>query len=70
MQAKDVPEQPILDLINKRTHVGLRELEETFPQYPSKVLLAKLRAMVKKNLISTQCDCGCNGPYSVAGWPW
>lgn len=71
MQAKDVPEQPILDFI-AAAHPkwcnwgdGERGLMNAVPLgTPPKVLLAKLASMIRRGLIDG-CDCGCRGDFRM-----
>lgn len=42
-----------------------RVYDPGWPDAPEKLLLARLRAMVRKGLV-TGCGCGCRGDWSVA----
>ncbi len=73
MQAKDVPEQPILDYLEKWSRCGFWCLNfgETLnvflampPETPYKVGLAKMRSLIKRGLV-IGCPCGCRGDYHV-----
>lgn len=70
MQAKDIPEQPIIDFIAAQhptwcTHWQGYDNSVPFPpETPVKVMLAKLRAMTRKGLISG-CGCGCRGDWRL-----
>ena len=69
MQAKDIPEQPILDFL-----ANLPQPATWFPGYPNsiqnampegtpdKVALAKMSSMVRRGLIKG-CSCGCRGDF-------
>lgn len=62
-QCKDINEALIIRLItmDRLTHTS-RIQEHT--QIPNKLLLAKLRKMIQKKLI-TGCACGCRGDFEV-----
>ena len=66
MKAADIPENVIFDVIEKRKYrnlgAGRWEFESALPQFPPKVILAKLRQMLKKNAI-VGCGCGCRGDF-------
>ena len=74
LQAKDLSESAILDVLNQRpgvwhTHhadasVMPRVYDPTHPDAPEKVLRAKLAAMARKGLIDG-CSCGCRGDWHV-----
>ena len=73
MQAKDIPEQPILDYIegwSRRGHWCLNFGEERNvfhampPGTPFKVGLAKMRSLIRRGLVQG-CDCGCRGDYRI-----
>lgn len=68
VQAKDVPEQAILEAVaNPRLSIGISrwDIADVVTGFPERVLLAKLRAMVKRKLING-CACGCRGDFSIA----
>lgn len=72
MQAKDIPEAPILEFL--RSLGGHRAC--WFPNQPNSVLnampagtpakvaLAKMRALIKRGLV-TGCPCGCRGDFAL-----
>lgn len=75
LQAKHVPEDTILEIISRGTmvrdlggvtyHTELTftwDIQEQMPNFPSKVVLAKLRALKKRGIIDG-CDCGCRGDW-------
>ena len=74
MQAKDVPDLPILALIAQRPGVWhcwfpvgrhMPSIRPAMPAHtPDKVVLAKMRQLEKRDLI-TGCTCGCRGDYEV-----
>lgn len=74
MQAKDVEETPILRYVASprfRETSGLQLWATRWdiamavvPNVNEKVLLAKLRAMVKKGLLNG-CACGCRGDFTI-----
>lgn len=72
-QAKDIPDVQVLAALDDAILTGaLREtrsrqvhLSDFYVRlpFPSKVVLAKLRSMVRRGVIDAQCVCGCGGPY-------
>lgn len=74
MQAKDVPELPILEFLltfkNKKWCNWFGDMYENsitraIPEgTPSKIILAKMRAMIKKGLVDG-CTCGCRGDFVI-----
>jgi len=78
IQAKNISDQKMLDVILKVQNRMLREgwndvpveevwanrsyIDEELSDIPSKVVLAKLRSMVKRNIIHG-CACGCRGDF-------
>jgi hypothetical protein len=75
MQAKDIPERPILEFLRDNTHEfkwatwfkntggGMPSVRDVVgPDVPDKVLLAKMAALIKRGLVDG-CDCGCRGDY-------
>ena len=73
MQAKDIPELPILDFL-----VGLPlgqwagwgccsryDVRKAVPDgTPAKVFLAKMRSLIARGLVSG-CACGCRGDFEI-----
>lgn len=83
MKAADIPDDEILGFIrdcNEGRVPGkyfpygeerwcfVWDLEERFPQYPWKVLMAKIKKLHKRGLIGG-CTCGCRGDFAVADSP-
>lgn len=72
MQAKDIPEQPIIEFL-----LGLNRWACCWPGFdnsvlnampegtPEKVGRAKMRAMIRKGIIEG-CACGCRGDFRIA----
>jgi len=67
LQAKDIPTEAVLELIDhieftesRWTHVS--DLEARWPDFPYKVILAKCDQMIRSGLI-TGCACGCYGGF-------
>jgi len=76
VKASDIPEALIHDVIASGSEYRGHHSATTFdfynalsPEYPRKVVLARLRALVKSGKISAQCTCGCAGPYSENDHP-
>jgi hypothetical protein len=70
-QAKDLPDAAVLAAVDALTGEGseyrtahLWHVWEKFPKVPPKVVLAKLRALVRKRLVEG-CDCGCRGDFTL-----
>lgn len=73
IQCKDIPEQPILDYLDRRNGEwaflwgdgGEDDISTAFPKdTPRKLMLAKLGQMIKKGLIDG-CTCGCRGDFEI-----
>lgn len=74
MQAKDIPEQPIIDMLtaNHEWHTRFRTVPQhmpcildAFPEgTPEKVAMAKLKSMIKRGIIDG-CTCGCRGDFHI-----
>lgn len=74
MQAKDIPELPVLEFVRDHSlnvlgalifpgserSVGLSMPAET----PQKVALAKMRSLLKRGLVDG-CGCGCRGDFTI-----
>jgi hypothetical protein len=64
LKAADVPDEAVMAVIRQtvaqKGHVGRIDVLDHLPQYPRKVLYAKMRSMVKRGLIDTCSDAGCN----------
>jgi hypothetical protein len=80
MQAKDIPEAPIMEFLGKLApyqaagwhNLTPREgccptvIDAMPPGTPQKVALAKMRALIKRGLIDG-CACGCRGDFTLKG---
>ena len=72
MQAKDIPEWPIIAFLAGRHGVGAHwffngedSVRSVIPEgTPDKVLLAKMRALIKRGLVDG-CCCGCRGDFAL-----
>jgi hypothetical protein len=75
MQAKDIPEEPILALLKSRPGVWhtwwdtdsatMPNVKDAMPpEAPEKVRLAKMRSLVKRGLVKG-CPCGCRGDFHI-----
>jgi hypothetical protein len=78
MQAKDIPEAPIVQFLSELAegkhgdmHWGCdfagypNSVQNVMPpDTPEKVARAKMRAMIKKGIVSG-CACGCRGDYRL-----
>lgn len=70
MQAKDIPDDDFLAFIAERGAgkpagwVHTWDLAEGWPDVPPKVLLAKARQLIKRNLLGG-CGCGCRGDFHI-----
>ena len=72
MQAKDIATADVLAVIDRlcAKPLGsgaalLGDIQDAMPDVPPRVVLAKLRGMVKRGLL-TGCDCGCRGDFRRA----
>lgn len=80
VQAKHLSDEAVLAAIRsasndgrwpgqKRRWVSRGDVEAAFPDVPWKVVLAKLRSLLKRNVIDG-CGCGCRGDFHIIGeWP-
>lgn len=72
MQAKDVPDVPVLEFLASLSvwanwcwpDSGLCVAHAMPPETPSKVVLAKMRQLIKRGLVSG-CGCGCRGDFEI-----
>jgi hypothetical protein len=71
MQAKDIPEKPVLEFIASSsiwcTWVSgyPNSVRNAMPKdTPDKVAIAKMRALIKRGLVDG-CTCGCRGDYQI-----
>jgi len=93
MQAKDIPDHVILNIVRQHNEGsvpdyvidwgGTREpvtitgerwcliwdLEERMPDYPSKVILAKCKSLIRRGKMHG-CTCGCRGDFFLDGYGW
>ncbi len=67
MKAADISDVEVLRLIAPAQGIGISrwDLQEMLPQYPWKVVLAKLYALRRREFI-TGCACGCRGDFLLA----
>jgi hypothetical protein len=71
VQAKDITDAVMLEALARcrgrngvPTWSSLWDTQRELPDVPLRVVLAKLRSMVKRNLISG-CCCGCRGDFEL-----
>lgn len=78
MQAKDIPDAPVLRFVEQHGGIGCnwfanddgspmgdRSVLHAMPtETPAKVALAKMRGLVKRGLV-TGCVCGCRGDFEI-----
>lgn len=71
VQAKHISDETMLAaLASVRGRNGVpewstrSETQEALPQFPPKVVLAKLRSMIKRGVIDG-CACGCRGDFEL-----
>jgi hypothetical protein len=70
MQAKHVPEAPILKFLselNQRSGTWFQGYDNSVPVpkgTPDRVIIAKMRSLIKRGLV-TGCTCGCRGNYEI-----
>lgn len=75
MQAKDVPELPVLHFLSQAsgwaTHwkfegLTMPSVADAMPDCtPEKVRLAKMKALLKRGLVCG-CPCGCRGDWEIS----
>ena len=71
-QAKDISDDAILAVVDqfctdnpKRGYAPwafTRDIQAALPEFPEKVVLAKLRSLVKRGMLNG-CACGCRGDF-------
>ena len=65
LTAKDVGEIPMLMFIaSSFGMIKLSDIERLYPTFPVKLVLAKLRSLIRRGLI-TGCACGCRGDFEI-----
>ena len=67
MKASDISDEAVFAVVDRvLVECGrwtvMRDLWEAFPEFPGKVVQAKMRQMVAKGRISG-CGCGCRGDF-------
>ena len=67
MKASDITDERILEVMAEtRLEWGvslLYDIQKALPEFPPKVVLAKLRQMVNKKRLDG-CACGCRGDFA------
>jgi hypothetical protein len=78
MQAKDIPEGPVLEFLAAQTrsatlgYIDREKWPDSMPTVydamppgtPNKVARAKMRALIRRGLVDG-CTCGCRGDYDI-----
>ena len=74
MQCKDIPDQPILELLNQNPGEwhGWTKYNEAMPSVlpafpdgcPEKLLLAKMAMLIRRGVVDG-CACGCRGDFVI-----
>ena len=71
-QCKDIPDQPILEMLAKNPEQGYTwrfdkwNIGEAMPPgTPAKLVLAKMGSLIKRQLVSG-CACGCRGDFRIS----
>lgn len=59
MQAKDISD---LEILSQLSSLESRPRFKWLPHLPPKVLLAKMKSLIKRGLVSG-CACGCRGDF-------
>ncbi len=69
MQAKDIPEEHIINAINhiydRDGYVSTRKIQDFFDEFPPKVVQAKLRKMEARYTWLEGCACGCGTAWYI-----
>lgn len=61
VQAKDIPDERILEMLTPTSWVTWLRIAEALPEFPRKVVQAKLRSLKRRGLAFGCPDCGCTG---------
>ena len=64
MQAKDLADAAVLALLDPDRETHRADIHAALPDVPPKVVLAKLRALIRRGLIDG-CACGCGGEFTL-----
>lgn len=71
MKASDIKDSEILDAIKMCRGLhgvpqwsSLSDIQKLLFNFPSKMVLAKLKSMVKRNILHG-CTCGCRGDFEI-----
>lgn len=68
MKASDVPDHAVMVAVQTgsidRLGATTTFIESQLPDFPPKVIRAKLRALLRRGLI-TGCICGCRGDFNL-----
>lgn len=71
LQAKDITDDEVIEAVRATQGMhgvpqwsSLWDIQEMLSAFPAKVVLAKLRALVKKGKIRG-CACGCRGDFEL-----
>lgn len=67
IHAKDIPDQVINAFIQNGFN-SLYQIQDALPEYPAKVVKAKLAQMVYKGRL-LGCPCGCRGDFALPPTP-
>lgn len=66
VQAKNISDDEVLRVVDRRSgydsFVSTFEIQAELSSFPEKAVLAKLRSMVKRGILSG-CACGCRGNF-------
>lgn len=65
VQAKSITDDDVFLAMEYRQVASLFDIEDNLDAFPRKVVLAKLRSMVKRGVLSG-CTCGCRGNFRKA----
>lgn len=68
MKAADIPDKTIYALVRQAQYPRIGQnrwaIRDALPQFPDKVILAKLRQMVTSGRLYG-CACGCRGDFTI-----
>lgn len=72
MQCKDIPDQPILQLLAKNPGVwhnwyfaDEKDVRKAMPaNTPEKLIIGKMRMLMRRGLVDG-CGCGCRGDFEI-----
>lgn len=59
LTAADIPDDSVFAVIGRERYPRWQLVADALPTFPPKLVLAKVRAMVRKHQLAADCTCGC-----------